>query len=343
MNGKEPVDYRIGDKDVVSMFLGTEEIWTIEPAAGSVMLDVAGDYDWIVPRGVKLVTVCMIGGGGNGTQGQTNVNGGSAGEIFTGNVAVHGSQVIKIKVGTQQHLSSFGSIVVQGGEHGVYNGRRGTKTNCAGTFKDGGEVSAASHTRYFRGGEAGFHDGGMGKGSGGAPAFFGAGAGGCSYGSSSATGGHGVVIISWKGRVPTNLITNLHSAVGSGGWTIVGNTSITMIAHHLGEDNVIRFGGPHSATAGAVELIINVPIGVPLTFEYDFDAGTYKTSRNLDVVEGSYSNPGNKLVDSITYGPNLGWQTAKVNFTSQTGQISIYFRRTWDVKLTIGRMILHKT
>ncbi len=197
MNQLNPDNFKVGALDVDVIYYGAIEVWGSTPDPGHREWTHAGTFHWVVPPRVKVVTVCMIGGGGNGHSGRTNVRGGTAGKVFSGNIAVTAGSTITVKVGASQHPSVFGSKSVAGGAGGAYSGNHQTVHNCKGTFRAGGIAYAASHTRKFYGGQAGFANGGNGIGSSGRAATKGSGAGGCSYGSGGAKGGTGVVHIKW--------------------------------------------------------------------------------------------------------------------------------------------------
>ncbi len=163
----------------------------VEP--GSIEYDIGGDYEFVVPKNVKEVTLCMIGGGCAGHRYSLG-RGGFAGIIYNGPYATTPGETISLTVAKVSendsetgYPSNFGDIVCLGGQDRHYYGDGEETINCMGTFNDGDKYG----DRW--GGQAGFADGGNVD----HPGSRGSGGGGATNYNYTHNGGAGVIHISW--------------------------------------------------------------------------------------------------------------------------------------------------
>lgn len=196
-------------------------VWSKKAPAGSQTFTASGTF--VVPEGYTEVSICMCGGGGSGSQYNTNfAGGGHAGQVISQTVAVTPGESISVVIGSGGASgpasgtyygsaggnSSFKGIIALGGAGGVYGsgsghymGNGSSKVSCGGTFNDG--IQGTYGSWIAGGGEAGaFGNGGRGGNNTVACQAGGIGAGGgastnASPAGFSHAGGRGQCVVSW--------------------------------------------------------------------------------------------------------------------------------------------------
>lgn len=115
----------------------------------------ARSYNWVVPAGVRSVSICTIGGGGAGGAGYWNAGGGGGGGIrWANNVPVTPGETLTVRVGG-------------GGEGENANANTDATTNAKSGF-DSWVARGATRLCEAGGGQGGFRDNGQQSKAGGA-------------------------------------------------------------------------------------------------------------------------------------------------------------------------------
>jgi len=220
--GQYEVRYNVSDSSGNKATEVKRIVNVIEVSSGTKIIE-GKTEDWIVPKGIRKLKVCAIGGGGSGASidndATSSIFGGVAGHVFSGIIDVNPLETLKITAGVggkvPSKIGSHGNagfssrinrgatklISCSGGVGGEYKtgktsgsysgeGQNGTR-NCFGLFKDGTykkyNGSSFMDSLYIYGGMAGGANGGNSKSSG----DKGSGGGG------GGNGGDGYIKIEW--------------------------------------------------------------------------------------------------------------------------------------------------